>query len=511
MVSLPPDACLSTGTHGGCVTNSPAMRALVIALILAAGCGGKRQVGPGGPGAAAGPFPAARWVPATPTYVFAAPTMRAAQLGFTNAIDTVGLAAGVEPAQVSAALAHFLQVDLLSADSLASIGIDVDGSMALFSAEIDPTLVVHLASPQALQAFIAKQRERGMVSQSVVVDGTEVQTAKVDDMVSVSWAVEGDWLWLHASFAMHGDASNWFAASKLAGQRAATWTARWQAAQQLAHKAAGLTGLVDLRALTAKLAARVPDFAACARQFEAVDGIGVALEAEGTYVGGALSVDVGGRAPAIGQSVLAPPPGWSAASAKAPLAAQWNLDLRAVAAWLQPCIGGNANLTAMLDQFGVRSARAFVHTLDPDDKSGTGAIAIDLSHPKYFEQLLGQIPMRSKFERSRQFGAYKGKHLAVPFVATADYVLDDRIFLAAMGDGLLERAATGAPAGPPPVFAVDVVPAGLPVGVWAWLLAQAEVPGAKRVAERLQSWNDIHFNAHLDRDALVIEAQGNRR
>jgi hypothetical protein len=455
------------------------MRALVIALILATGCGGKRQVGPAGPPPAAAAFPAARWVPATPTYVFAARTMRDAQRAVGELVDP-------------AVVAQVVGVDLTNPDALAQIGLDVDGGMALFSAEIDPTLVVHLANPQAAQAFIDQQRGRG------------------DQLgIALDWKLEGDWLWLHLAFAPHGDRSDWFGASKAGG--AATWGARWDAAQKLAHKAAGLVGIIDVRALTGKLAAHVPDFAACARQLEPVNGIGLAVEGEGKFVAGTLAIDVGRGAQTVGQSVLAPPPGWTAASAKAPLAAQWNLDLRTVAAWAQPCMHGGPDLAAIVDEFGVRSARAFVHTLDPEDKSGTGAIAIDLSHARYFAQLLGQIPMRSKFERARQFGAYQGKHLAVPFVATADYVLDDRVFLAAMGDGLLERAASGAPAGAPPVFALDLLPPGLPADVWAWLLAQAEVPDAKRVAQRLMSWNDIHLGAHLDRDTLVIEAQGNRR
>jgi hypothetical protein len=54
------------------------------------------------------------------------------------------------------------------------------------------------------------------------------------------------------------------------------------------------------------------------------------------------------------------------------------------------------------------------------------------------------------------------------------------------------------------------LPAGLPPDVWEWLLAEAELPGAKLMAARLQQWNDIHFAAHLDRETLVIEAQGNR-
>jgi hypothetical protein len=459
--------------------NIAAMRAIVIALIFAAGCGGKPKAGTTGAAAAAA-FPAARWVPATPTYVFAAPSMRDAQRALGEVIDP-------------ALLTQVVGVDLTNAEALTQIGIDVDGGMAVFSAEIDPTLVVHLSSPQAMQGFIDKQRGR----------------PTPNAQLSVDYKIESDWLWIHFAFAPHGDATDWFAASKQGG--AATWGAQWDAAQKLANKAAGLVGIFDLRAFTAKLAARIPEFVACARQFEAVRGVGVALEGEGKFLGGKLAINVGGAAPTIASSTLAAPPGWATASARAPLAAQWNLDLRTVAAWAQPCMQGGMNLVAMIDQFGVRSARAFVHTLDPDDKSGTGAVAIDLTHGKYFGSLLDQIPMRSKFERNRTFGAYKGKHLSVPFVATVDYVLDDRVFLAAMGDGMLERAASGGAPSPPPVFALDVLPAGLPIGVWEWLFTEAELPTPKLLAQRLQRWTDIHLAAHLDRDTLVIEAQGNRR
>jgi hypothetical protein len=485
------------------------MRALAIILILAtgaaAGCGGKRQVGTAGAGAVATVFPAARWVPATPTYVVSARTMRDAQRAFRDLVDTFGMAVGAETAQISAGLTQLLAIDPMNADAVAAIGVDLEGSVALFSEDVNPTFVVHLSSPPAMQAFFDGQRQRGMVTQSVIVDGAEVFSTKLADDVKLSWVVDQDWLWVHFGDAAEGTA--WFTASKR--PTGAAWVGQWQAAEKLAKKAAGLVGFVALRELAAKIAAREPDVVACARQLESVRGVGVAIEGEGSYVGGTIAVDLA-SATGITANVLAPPPGWAAASARAPLAAQWNLDLRSVATWVQPCMPA-LDLATLVDQFGVRSARAFVHSLDPDDKSGTGAVAIDLSHGRYFASLLDQIPMRSKFERSRTFGAYKGKHLSVPFVAKADYVLDDRVFLAAMGDGLLERAATGGPAAPPSVLAIDLLPPGLPVDVWEWLFAQAELPAPKRLAQRLQSWNDIHFGARVDRDRLVIEAQGNRR
>ncbi|HEY5926374.1 MAG TPA: hypothetical protein VIV11_32030 [Kofleriaceae bacterium] len=498
------------------------MRALAIALVLVtAGCGGKRQVGPAGPPAVAAAFPAARWIPGNPTYVVAAKTMRDAQRAFRDLVDTFGMVVGAETGEIATMLTQMLAVDPMSAEAVAAIGIDLDGGMALFSEDVNPTFVVHVSSREALQVFFDRQRERGLITQSVIVEGSEIFSAKLDAQLKLSWTVADDWLWVHFTIGTQDDGTAWFTASRHPGTPA--WGDKWDAAQKLATRAPGLVGIVALRELAAKLATRAPEAAACARQLEAVNGVGVAIEAEGNFVGGRVAVDLGSAALRLAQHVLAPPPGWATASAKAPLSAQWNIDLRVVAEWVQPCVArmqddGTGprpadvpNLAAMLDEYGVRSGRAFAHSIDPDDNSGVGVVALDLTHPRYFASLLGQIPMRSKFEKTRQFGAYKGKHLSVPFVATADYVLDDRVFIAAMGDGQLQRAATGAPAAPPPAFAIDLLPPGLSVGVWTWLFTEADLPNPKRLAQRLQTWNDIHFSAQIDRERLVIDAQGNRR
>jgi hypothetical protein len=475
----------------------------------AAGCAGKRHVGPTGPGAVATVFPAARWVPGRPTYVFAAPTMRQAQHAFHDVADTFGMALDIDMSEMSSVLTRILGVDPLNAEAVAHIGVDLEGGVAMFSDDIDPTFAVHLTGPEAFHAFLDDQRQKGLVTQSVIVEGDEVFSAKVDGDLRVEWTVDADWLLVHFA-GPHDTGGGWFTASKHPSDTA--WVPRWQAAQRLAAKAAGLVGFLDLHDLLARVATHATSLAACANNFGSVRGVSVAIEGEGKSVGGTLAIDLGPAAAALAQHVLAPPPGWAAASAKAPLSAQWNIDLHAAAEWAQPCTLGEGDLVAMLEPLGVRSARAFVYTLDIDDKSGTGAVSFDLSHKKLFAQLLDQVPMRSKFERGRQFGAYNGKHLSVPFVATADYVLDDRVFLAAMGDGVLERAASGAaPAQPPPPFAIDVVPSGLPAATWQELAELARLPSPKRIAERLQAWADLHLGAHLDHDALVIEARGNRR
>jgi hypothetical protein len=202
------------------------------------------------------------------------------------------------------------------------------------------------------------------------------------------------------------------------------------------------------------------------------------------------------------------PPGWTATSAGMPIAVQWNVDIQEVGQWLQPCLG--ENIAAELAPFGVRTVRAFVQSLDPDDKEGVGAVALDLTSKRFIDAQLDQVPMRSRLERDRQFGIFKGKHLSVPFVATVDYVLDDKHFIAAMGDGVLTKLGTGTPERGP-IATIDVIPAGMPVGTWTWLFEQIGAPNPKRFAQRLQSWQQLHVAARHDGNALLIEAVGTRR
>jgi hypothetical protein len=479
---------------------------VVIALVCLTACGGSRKT-TSGPPAAAASFPAARWVPAKPTYVIAAKTFRDAQGAFRDVVDLVGMAAGVELSDASAGLTWLLGVDPLSPEAVGNLGIDLEGSMVLFSEDIDPTFVVRLSSPDAMAAFMDKQRERGLVTQSVIASGTELFTAKLGEGVHISWAVDKEWMWIHFSLGKQSG-NDWFAHSR--APAGADWAASWDWSQSLAGKA-GVVGFVGLRDMFSALASRAPELHACARLAEPVTRVGVAIESDGKHAGAKLTADIGDSSQAIAASLLAPPPGWATAGTRAPIAAQWNLDLPALARWFEPCARAVDASLAFVDEVGARSGRAIVHSLDPDDKSGTGAVALDLVHAKYFGALLDQIPMRKRLEQSRSFGMYKGKHLSVPFVATADYVLDDRVFIAAMGDGLLEKIGSGAPAGQPAVFGVELLPTGLPTDVWEWVFAQAELPNPKRLAQRLQSWNDLRAGARLEGGSVVFEAAGSRR
>jgi hypothetical protein len=418
----------------------------------------------------------------------------------------------VDAASASQLLEFVLAVDPLNEAPVTAIGVDLDGGFAVFSEDVDPTFLVHLTAPDALAQFFDKQRQRGMVTQSVVADGVEVFTTKLSGKVRASWAIDHDWAWIHIGFAGAPGPSDWFEHSHHAAGQAAAWAADWAWAKAKHAGAAGFTGFVKLKELVASLGVRANNAAKCARLVEPVGRLSLSIDADLHGASGRLAIELGAATRDVAAHTLAPPPGWAAAAGDAALAVQMNLDVAALAAWMQPCANTFGLDTAQLQQFGVRSGRAMLLSLDPDEPAGTGAVAVDLATKAVISQLLDQIPMRSHLEKDKKFGTHAGHRVAVPFVATFDYVLEDNLAIAAMGDGVLDKVvAASAPAGPPVLFSVDVAPAKLSAKAWEWLLGHLGGPDGKVFVERLQRWRDGHLALAIDGDALVLDAAGHLR
>jgi len=479
------------------------VRALLIACVLV-GCGGKTGGGGGtAPGEVASVFPAARFVPAQPTYLVSARTFREGQAAFTQFLDMAGMTLGFELSEASRELSQILGVDPLSPDAVAAIGVDLDGSMALFSDDLNPTFVLHLDSADSMNSFLEGQRQRGLRTQSVISDGVEVYSAKVGGGLHIGWAVEKDWLWVH--FAIDGaDGVGWFESSHQPD--GAGWVDNWKWAAQ---KASAVAGVLDLQSLFAKIGRREREALACGKQFLAVKRVGMSVDIEPTKFGAALSIDLGGDAERLRAQTLAAPVGWSAASTNAPLAAQWNVDLPSATEWLEVCTGDD-DFRVAIGELGIRSFRAFLFHLDIDDKEAKGAVAADLSSARYMRELLDQIPGRSMAESNKTFGAYKGKHVSVPFFAKGDYVLTDSLAIAAMGDGVMQTIGSGN-GSPPPILAIDLRPQGMPAGTWQTIFGLLDADDPTRLAQRLLLWQELHLGAQLMGSSLVIDARGIRR
>ncbi|HEU4730433.1 MAG TPA: hypothetical protein VFT22_21190, partial [Kofleriaceae bacterium] len=470
---------------------------LAVLAVIALGCGSQasRSAAPA-QSAAASRFPATRWAPARPTYLIASHTLVDAQRSLRDLIDLAGVVAGVDPHDVERGVQSTLGVDALHGDPLAAIGVDVQGGWAMFSEDLSPTMVVHLSAPELMTAFLDHQRERGLVTQSVIVDKIEVSSATLLGALTVSWAIAGDWMWIHFALPIAFDnGASWFAQSH--GAHAAGWTDSWAWAERTAGAAANVVGYLDLHGALATAVARLPDAVACARLFDPVQRVGLAVSGDGRHVATRLAVEVGSTG-WITSQLLPAPSGWDATAARAPVAAQWNLDVAALRPVLAPCLAVAGNPLGAADETGLRAARGVLLGFDPDKTEGSGAIALDVSSPAFLERQLDRIPLRRTLESSRTIAGHKGAVIDIPFGVTVEYVLEQHLALAALGEGIVARLLAPGPAraSAPPVFALDLAPPAMSAAAWEIVidalierrLSGSPSAAARRVAERLMQW-----------------------
>jgi hypothetical protein len=457
---------------------------LAILIAVACACGGPKVVAPQRPQALPD-YTATRWIPPAPTYAISARTVRDLQRAIADAIDMFGIGFELEVADIARAFA----IDPISPGALAAIGVDIDGGAVVFSERISPTLVVRLSAPHRFAAFV---RERQVATRIALGFGTAVE-----------WVVDGEWLWMHLELPIDPIPNSGWRRPRTTG--APTWTDAWQRA---ATKDSRVAGFID--------AAKLPKADnPCAKLLAPVSLVELSSRGDGTLAIGRLSFEIGAvAAAAIRAATMSPPEGWDAASRSAALALQWNVDAPKLLRWAAGC---TQQLDLRLDlsvveRAGVRTARAMVFSFDPASKSGTGAVALDLSSRAFIDSLLDRIPWRTALDTYERFGSWSGQSISVPFGPTIDYVLTDRIALAGMGEGVLARAVgKGEAHTTPPVFALDILPRGMSADAWRYLFALTRAARPDRSAERLQRWKEIHVTLVLDGTRLVFEAAGSRK
>jgi hypothetical protein len=496
-----------------------AVSSVILVALATSGCGSRGggtsppQPPPSQPlPVAAKNYPAARFIPARPTYALAARSVGDAQRAAGDLLASFGPLVGLDLRAASSLIGGVLGVDALSAGALAEIGVDVDGSMALFSEAVSPTLVVHLAAPAKTRAFVDRLRAGGLPVQPEQVDGVEVLTVALPAGARVSWAIADEWLWIHAGLPLAPDPGTaWLTASRRPG--APTWDGTWQWAVTSGGQGErpALVGFFDLRALLASLSPRIPAALACTKLLDPVGRVAVAVEAGSGSVGGRIALELGGAAASLQRAVLPAPAGWRGAAAQAPLAVQWNLDLAAVRGHLLPCAQALAVDLSMADRFGVRTARAILQRYDARKPTNSrGVVSFDLAHRKYAAELLDEIPGRSLIERKRTFGPYQGRVLSIPFGGpTIEYVLDDQRAIAGLGEGVLAAAVgqgPGVPGPSSPLLAIDVAPPAMSREAWAGLLDMVGLS-----PDPLLAWRELHLAIAVAGDQLVLDASGRRR
>jgi hypothetical protein len=500
-------------------------------VVLAAGCAGRASP-PAPPPGALPPFAAARWVPERPAYVLGSSSVAEAQRAARGAIDLLAAVTGRGADDAVRASAALFGVDALDPDPLAAIGVDVGGGWAIFGGDpaapgaLSPTLVVHLAAPARMAAFLDRLRAGGLVTRSVIADGAELVSAALPAGVTVSWAIEADWLWVHVAPSGPDDGARWFAASH--GRHGADWTGGWAWAQRAAGAAASVVGLIDLRPGLRGAIARLPDALACAKLAAAIGRVSLSVEGDEHHVAARLAFDVGSTE-RLRARLLPPPSGWDPAARAAALAAQWNLDLAGARDDLAPCLAVLGAPVGLVDETGVRAARAMLVGFDPRGVGSaygltamTGAIALDLTSPAYLERQLDEIPLRRAVERTRTFGPYRGHAIAIPFSVTVEYVLEPHLAIAALGDGLLARlVAPAAAPGPVPIASLDVAPPAMSARAWEGLLDVVAELGwgsgaagnraSPQIVAHLMGWRDAHLAVTAEGSDVVVAVSGDRR
>ncbi|HEY0194120.1 MAG TPA: hypothetical protein VGC42_23545, partial [Kofleriaceae bacterium] len=492
------------------------LRLMMLAALAA--CAG-HAAAPSVPPVGAAPE-ATRWVPERPTFVMSSPALADALRDLREVIEAVSVVSGLELRDLSAAAQGLIGVDVLQADALAAIGVDVRASWAAFSDDLNPTFVVHLASADKMKAFVARQRERGLAIQTATADQIEVSSLELMGVAAIRWAIDGDWMWVHLSLvggAAPADPAQWFVASHHA--HPAAWADNWTWASRAARTAAGVVGFYDLHGALARAAERLPSALACARLAPSIGRIGFGLRGDGHRVESRLAVEIGPTDELL-RHVLPPPSGWTAAASRAAVAAQWNLDLASVRRFLEPCLTASGSQLAMFDQTGVRAARGMLISFDPEHLDGAGVVALDVVDPAFFARQLDRIPMRSAFERPAQFGHHAGFAIDIPLSVTVEYLIEPNLVVAGLGEGVISPLfgpASGAgAAAAPPVFALDVAPGVMSAQSWGILLqalGERRLPGspgprAQRAAEHLLRWRTGHVAITAEGHELVLTASG---
>ncbi|HEY1815447.1 MAG TPA: hypothetical protein VGG74_24025 [Kofleriaceae bacterium] len=463
-------------------------------------------------------YGALRWVPDAPSYVMSATTVSDGQRAIRDVIETFGVLARATPDDVSRAAHELLGIDPLGGDLGQLLGVDLAGGVAMFSEDVSPTFALHLAKPEVTRAFFDHMRSIGMHATSTTIDGVQVDSAPLRDGVTASWAIDGDWFLFHvalAAFDHGGDPDAWLVHARHHAAQKPTWIDGFEWATRLARHAKPLAGFWNAHATLAKLATSAGDhhgLAICMASLASIERVGITISGDGHFAEARLAFDVGSAAPPP-SALLAPPPGFAALASTAAIAAQWNYPLDAfVTTGIGKClIAAEYDVAALQHETGARAGRVAIESFTQDPPAGTGAVSLDLSSTAHVASLLGEIPSVA-FKSERTFGTYKGTHVSIPLVASLDYVLDDHVAMAAMGDGLLDQLVAGAPAASVPIFAFDIRPPALNDATWHFLLGQLWGRSeSEPIVRQLENWRDGHISLAIDHDALVLDASGNRR
>jgi hypothetical protein len=500
----------------------------ITCLAVQPACPGKG--GGGGPTArmpaSVGTYAALRWVPADVSYAFVG--KRTADISDLLRVlaEVGGIPFDMDPAEVSAESRARFGYDILSVESLASIGLDVERGAAIYSNGLSPTVVAPLADPAKLEAFVESMRDSGVSMQTQMSDGVEVFTIRFPDGdFSVDWAVVDGWVISRLEISMErADELGWLESSRAAGGAlggdpdflAALEAAKLHAAAISAGDGPPVVGVVrpgKIADAVEGIALRMsPEIASmvggCTAALRDSSRALIAAGVSDTGASGSMVVDLA-EPSRISGAIVAPPTGLAAVRQGAPIQVDVGLD---VPAYLRTLKGCPIDID-MLAGFGVRTLHAAAHSFE-DGIPNKAAVYADLTDDRVIRALLGEIPMLGRFSKKRTVAGQEAIVVSVPFFIDAIYVLDKQRAAAAIGDGLFEAifAQGTAPAGE--IFHLELRPHDIPTEVLDLALQYgadvAVYERRQRTIARLRKWDSGTIDARLDGVRVILTAAGTR-
>ena len=483
--------------------------ALILGLSFAAcsGPGAKRPHV-----ADVGPHAGLVFVPPTATYVVATTRLDDALRLLRDAIDGLGPLVGVDATRASLELSGALGFDPLSDTALAEQGFDPTRGPALWAdGGIGPVLALPVAEPARLAARIEQLRSSGVVVQVERIEGREVSTFRPDREVALHWTFVDDWLLVHFEILEEREAPAAWLRAALAARGSFVATPDHAAlGAALATKVAAPAAIGLLRMDTLR-ATRIG--AAMGRCLPLFSGIGRVFAGAGTdnaVAHGALVLELPGGTDGVASLMLAPPPGWTATRASAPLVVEAGVDLRKVQDTIGGCFG--TELTREAIGNGLFGGRMFARRADLADLEFEGAVAA-LIDPAVVANALDEIPGFDFLSKKRTVAGQAVVSVDVPMVPSFAYAQRGESMIVAVEtsiDPLLTGSGPDAAANE--LLRVEVRPQAWSADQWSELLRPlVRREQARTFAVRaLRRWKLGQLLVVREPTALVFTARGER-
>lgn len=462
-------------------------------------------------------YGALRWVPAGVSYAVVA--RRATDLSaiLRDLADSVGILFDADATVAGEWSKQMFSYDLFSPDSLAGIGIDVEGGAVIYGTGLSPTIVARLGDPSALDAFVDRMRQNGVALQSQMSDDIEVFSIRMDEDVSIQWAAVDGWVlsrieflperapelgWLAgargAKGALGGDPD--FTAAVTAGKDHAPGLAAGEGPPIVVVLRPGrvldaATGLGDDD--------EVP-IEACGAPLRSVPRIVGAFGSSAAGVTGALVADL--AEPSKLEALILPaPPGWSNARANAALQVDVSVDVDAAMQAMRGCFGSGL--------FGLKTAHVALHHFDDDGWPDKAAAYADLSTDRVLRGLLSQIPFLGRMSSGRKIGSTDVIDVSVPFFIDFTYLLTPSRMAASRGSGMMELVLGEGQSWDNELFRFEVHPQQIPDAAWHLAFEQLDLDrrATERTIQRLRAWSEGKVEARLDGGRVVVTVAGTRR